>query len=239
MKKKLPIEVRPLNRDKARISVDIPFEIVDLGSALSMKSTNHVTVLHSSVSPPRRKVASAYWLLQQLEKHLSNEAAALMFLESLVTTLRSVTFALQKMGSSVEGFRAWYITKQEEMRADSQMRWLVEIRNAAEKEGLLLAEYGPHAVVRVHKEGACNAEAGEPILLIDGFKSDNLLNDLRAGLEKVSAIVEEAHARFFEGYGRKQVSYLVEYLRENPDGSWEHFDPEDMSAHHRRKTGRE
>jgi hypothetical protein len=221
MKKKPPSGLSPLGVDETEIAVEIPFEIVDLASALSMEPRQGVAILHSSISPPRRKVASARWLLRQLEEHKSSEGPALMFLECFVSTLRSATFALQKMGAASEGFSAWYKVKQEEMRADPQLRWLVEMRNAAEKEGLVLAEYGPRAVVRVHRDGTCETEAEDPVFKIAGYRSANLLGDLESGLAKVSEVVEEAHARFFEGYGPKHLQPALLYMREKADGSWE------------------
>lgn len=228
MREKLPIGVRPSVGDQTDITVGLPFEIVELESAISMPRSG-VAILHSSISPPRRKLAAARWLLRQLQEHRSSEGAALMFLECLVTTLRSATFALQKMGSAIDGFSAWYDAKREEMRADPQLRWLVGVRNAAEKEGLVLAEYGPRAVFRIHRDGVCTAEAGDPTFQIDGYESTNLLTDLESAVEKLSAVVEEAHTTFFQEYGRKQMRYSVEYLREKPDGSWEHFDVSDRN----------
>jgi hypothetical protein len=216
--------------DNTEIVVGFDFEIVGLESAFSKGSKEHVTILHSSVSPPRRKLAAAQWLLRKLKEEIWSEAPALMYLECLVTTLRSATFALQKMGSGVDGFNAWYEAKREHMRADSQLRWLVEVRNAAEKEGFVLAEYGPRAVVRFHRNGTRSAEAVEPLLKIEGIESTDLLQDLESATNELSAIVEEAHHAFFEGYGPKQLGYSMMGLQERPDGSWGHCNIKNMDA---------
>ena len=52
-----------------------------------------------------------------------------------VTTLRSVTFVLQKCKKRIPNFEAWYGKLQEIMRADDVMRWLVHARNYIEKSG--------------------------------------------------------------------------------------------------------
>lgn len=202
-------------------TVGYEFEIADLESAFSMEPNDRVTILHSSVSPARRKLASARWLLRQLREHMYSEAAALMFLESLVTMLRSATFTLQKMGATIDGFDAWYETQRETMRADPQLRWLVDVRNAAEKEGLVLTEYGPRVIVRFHHDGTRSDQAVEPMFKVDGHECQDLFGDLEAALAKISAVVEEAHATFFSKYQRKPLWYAMQCWQEKPDGSWE------------------
>jgi hypothetical protein len=54
---------------------------------------------------------------------------------SLIQSLRSVTWLLQKDLRHADGFNAWYAGKQETMRTDPVLRWLVEARNQIEKQG--------------------------------------------------------------------------------------------------------
>jgi hypothetical protein len=68
-------------------------------------------------------------------------------LNALLTAMRSVTFVLQKQLRHVDGFNAWYEQRQEQMKADPLMRWLVDARNAIEKQGDLDA--ASVAVVRI------------------------------------------------------------------------------------------
>lgn len=56
-------------------------------------------------------------------------------LNACLTAARSVTFVLQKELSRQAWFDAWYGSWQGRMRADQHMRWLVEARNAVEKQG--------------------------------------------------------------------------------------------------------
>jgi len=56
-------------------------------------------------------------------------------LNACLTAARSVTFVLQKELARHPWFDEWYAPWQERMRADRLMRWLVEARNAVEKQG--------------------------------------------------------------------------------------------------------
>ncbi len=56
-------------------------------------------------------------------------------LNTCVTTLRTVTFVLQKNKASIPDFQPWYEKWQERMRQDKVMHWLLVARNYIEKEG--------------------------------------------------------------------------------------------------------
>ena len=56
-------------------------------------------------------------------------------LNTCVTTLRTVTFVLQKNKASIPDFQPWYEKWQERMRQDEVMHWLLVARNYIEKEG--------------------------------------------------------------------------------------------------------
>jgi hypothetical protein len=56
-------------------------------------------------------------------------------LNACIQAARSVTWVLQKEAKHVDGFEKWYPEQQGLMRADARMRWLVEARNAIEKQG--------------------------------------------------------------------------------------------------------
>jgi hypothetical protein len=56
-------------------------------------------------------------------------------LNACVQAVRSVTWVLQKELSRQEWFKDWYASWQATMRADVRMKWLVNARNAIEKEG--------------------------------------------------------------------------------------------------------
>ncbi len=63
-------------------------------------------------------------------------------LNSLISSLRSVTFVLQAEKHLIPGFSEWYEDDgwQAKMRADPRMRWLVTARNQIEKQGDLETE---------------------------------------------------------------------------------------------------
>jgi len=56
-------------------------------------------------------------------------------LNTCVTTLRTVTFVLQKHKKRIQDFEAWYEKWQKLMKEDSVMVWLVGARNYIEKAG--------------------------------------------------------------------------------------------------------
>lgn len=181
--------------------------------------------LHVKVTPPRRKIAACKYFLKHLKRVLQNEASTLMFLEVLSSELRAITFALQKMFADVEDFRTWYDVKQEEMRKDANLRWIVELRNASQKQGLFLATWGARVIVRRHRDGGWTAEYASPDLCIEGFGSNDVIAGLEDALAKLTLIVEEAHTMFVGSINPRQFRLDVEFLRELPTGDWEHFDP--------------
>jgi hypothetical protein len=185
-------------------------------------------LLEMGVSPPQQKIAAARWFLSQLTRCIHNEASALMFLEAFLSTLRSATFALKKMLNEHAEFEIWYARKQEEMRRDPHLRWVIDARNVAEKEGIILAEYGPHAVVRVHKDGSVENEIRNPTLKIAGLDSEDVYPRLEECLARLSALIEEAHETFKPVNIREKKRFSIEFTREREDGTWEHFDPPDL-----------
>jgi hypothetical protein len=59
------------------------------------------------------------------------------FIETAIVSARSVTFHLQKQYDQIAGFRGWYETWQNRLRADPLARFFTEKRNHALKEGPL------------------------------------------------------------------------------------------------------
>jgi hypothetical protein len=60
--------------------------------------------------------------------------------ESLIQALRNVTFRLQAEKDALPQFEVWYPTWQEFMRADEQLRWLIDARNDIVKHTGLRAD---------------------------------------------------------------------------------------------------
>ncbi|MFC5940249.1 hypothetical protein ABUL04_04695 [Micromonospora harpali] len=61
-------------------------------------------------------------------------------LNTIIQSLRNVTFILQSEKSNIEGFDSWYEPWREKMRASRVMRWVVESRNRVVKQGDLDAK---------------------------------------------------------------------------------------------------
>jgi len=148
-----------------------------------------------------------------------------MFLEASASALRSATFALKKLLAEKQGFTEWYEAKQKEMRGDPVLRWIIELRNAAEKEGLILAEYGPRTIIRYYKNGSAKSEAAAPELRIEGLESGDVVAALAEAHRRISLVVEEAHKLFLPKPPGRQILISLETVRETDDGGWEHFTP--------------
>ncbi|WP_454776421.1 hypothetical protein [Janthinobacterium tructae] len=58
-------------------------------------------------------------------------------LRNLIVFGRSVTFTLQNLSSKADGFDEWYLAEQEVMKADSLMKYFLNLRNEILKQGKL------------------------------------------------------------------------------------------------------
>ena len=86
-------------------------------------------------------------------------------LNTLIVTLRQVTFLLQKEKARIPGFDEWYGAWQERMRADPLMLWLHDARTHVEKRGDLdLASTAKVTVIASWLDGP-SAEFSVPPLL--------------------------------------------------------------------------
>jgi hypothetical protein len=65
-------------------------------------------------------------------------------IQTVIQTLRTVTFVLQNQKNVIPNFDDWYGDWQTRLRADALMRWMVDARNKIEKQGDLEA----HSLVR-------------------------------------------------------------------------------------------
>jgi hypothetical protein len=216
-----------LNRlPDGRVEVSVGTNFTMLGETLpeELAAMAMAGQLLPSVTAPRRKLAIARWHLTHLQQCLYNEAAALLFLEGFVTELRASTFALQFLLCRVEGFDTWYELQRELMRKDPLLRWLVDARNQAQKQGLSFAEWGFHTIVKFHRDGKVEASNVEPVMRVNGIEQAVSLKDLEHVIQRLSAVVEQAHSLYLPSIPNRQLTGMFEYIRERDDGSWEHFD---------------
>ena len=224
MKRRLKHNIEKLPGGRTNISVSMPLALTGLEQYESNDMMQDITVLRRSLTQPQRKIGSAKWFLAQMKRCIQNEAFALMFLEACVTSIRSATFTLQKMYGNNKAFKEWYVKKQDDMGKDSELCSIVDLRNIAEKEGVILDEYRHTILVRFYRDGKIEAETGEPIIQIEGIKFDSIFQLLEKSLMKISELIEEAHKLFPVKTGRTPVMGKIDYLREKEDGSWERFD---------------
>ena len=133
---RIPVQLTPL--PDGRTQFNVAWETSTLGAELpdDISEMTKTGWLHPRVTPPRRKVAASRWFLSQLRKCVNNEGAAVMFLEAFLSELRATTFALQTLLHSEPGFTSWYEKQRQKMRADDNLRWLVERAIRHRRRGL-------------------------------------------------------------------------------------------------------
>jgi hypothetical protein len=181
--------------------------------------------LHPTVTRPRLKLQAARYFLELLRQRIRNEAASIMHFDAAVSALRSATFVLQKEGSGKPGFDEWYQAQQDKMKADRILRLVVDLRNEAEKEGTRLQHYQASVQVRHHLNGEIRAQTVDPELRIAGHPECRPLDDLLHAIRVLDEVIEEAHSRGFVSTPNGEKEIRMEFLRQTPSGTWEHFDP--------------
>jgi hypothetical protein len=217
------VQIEPTGDGRTAISVVGEWRCFGATIPTDLNELHAPGAYHSSVTPPRRKIAAAKWFLSQLTRCVENEAAALMFLEAFLSELRASTWALQKLLSRVAGFKEWYGEKQNTMRENTALRWLVSARNESQKEGLIFAGWGPGSILRYYRDGGVTVESKEPTFEVSGAKYT--LSDLAQMVDPVAATVEEAHTLFYPNPPGRKHAFSLEFVREREYGTWEHFDP--------------
>lgn len=86
--------------------------------------------------------------------------------QNAIQMLRTVTFILQNHKRLIPDFEVWYSSRQELLRADPLMRWMVDARNTIEKRGDLEV----HSVVRA--EIICSYLDDGPVIELPASLSD-------------------------------------------------------------------
>jgi hypothetical protein len=92
-------------------------------------------VIREDVGPALRRLRDAEVLWHRCLEAYPDVDAFCREINGLLTTLRTVTWVLQKDCAGRKGFAEWYAKRQDAMRADPVMRWAVDARNQIEKQG--------------------------------------------------------------------------------------------------------
>ena len=210
-----------------KMKFDFPLQIRISGKELEQKGCGmeDPAMLHDSITPPRRKCGASNWLFGEFRRCISNEGAALMFLELLVSNLRSTTWTLQKLFSKSDGFQEWYQSKQDKMRDDTRLRWAVGMRNDAEKRGFVSAQFSPCKNIKFHLDGTITTEPGIPAISVSEFETVDMVEALEYVKEYIEELVEEAHDKFEGPDFSRDITFRMQFLREQADGQWEPHDP--------------
>lgn len=81
------------------------------------------------------KLREADFFLERMKESLHTADEMGFYFSAFVSAARSVTFVLQYVASGLEGFDAWYLVEQQEMRANPLARFMLEARNEHQKKG--------------------------------------------------------------------------------------------------------
>jgi len=226
MSDELPIEFSdPDAQGRVRVNVTHKFRVTDGNLMNQLQELEESAFLHPEATGPRLKVLAARYFLHRFKQYIRNEPAALFYFEAFIQALRSSIFVLQKRSGSSSKFREWYSAKQEQMKSNSVLRAVIELRNLSEKEGLDLISFGTRTLVKHQLGGEVRAESGQPEIRLADVELENPIAALADALEVVSAVVEEAHKLGHIPPVEKPRRLVLEFLRETPEGEWEHFDP--------------
>ena len=91
--------------------------------------------IECSIPETHNRLNQAFVLFQNIKDNYHEELEFTTHLNNVIQALRNITFVLQKELAHSDGFEEWYETKQDEMREDESLKWLVNARNYIVKEG--------------------------------------------------------------------------------------------------------
>lgn len=117
------------------------------------------------IANAHKRMEDAHHLWHEALEAYNNPEYFRVKLNGCITTLRTVTWLIQKEKSNIPEFDSWYKPWQAKMRKDPILRWLVDARNKIEKEGDL--DTKSTAFVSIH-----SSRFSSPILSlsVDPFK---------------------------------------------------------------------
>jgi hypothetical protein len=101
---------------------------MDAVTALKAETTCPIPKTHN-------RLRQAHELWHEALAAYPEPAHFLLRLNSLIGALRSVTWVMQKELKNEDGFDRWYAKRQERLRADPILKWLVWARNEVEHRG--------------------------------------------------------------------------------------------------------
>lgn len=96
----------------------------------------HLRVEKSCPLPKtHNRLRQTHDLWHEMQRGYADADEFVLKLNACLTAARSVTFVLRKELSKRPWFDEWYAGWEDRMREDARMRWLVQARNAVEKQG--------------------------------------------------------------------------------------------------------
>jgi hypothetical protein len=144
--------------------------------------------------PWHRRLRDLRQLILQADRHYFDPELFRLNMNNAIQTARTVSFIIQKQKASITNFDEWYTPHQQDLKADPVMSWLVEARNAIEKEGDLETYSECYAeVVYSYTERGARIDLKDGRLLFCGVKKliRHTLRILPTGIAKEASILVE------------------------------------------------
>lgn len=228
--KRFRVEVLRDATGRATLKVHSQFRMTDGDLAARPQEFEDPAFLIPSATVPRMKINAARYFLMRLRLGLRNEAACTIYIEAFIQALRAATFVLQKHGAGKPGFDDWYEQQRQALRADDLLRTVVDLRNLSEKEGVEFLHFDVCTIVRQSLDGRIRAEAGLPEISIADIQLANPVEGLSTALEKVAAVVEEAHLRGFIAFRERPNTNTLRVFRETAPDAWKPTDLNELQV---------
>jgi len=100
-----------------------------------MEAKNNIPKNQCPIPETHARINQAFSLFQNILEDYQDKMRFTSALNNLIQNIRNVTFVLQKELAHNDGFSDWYSRKQDEMKKDESLRWLVNARNHIVKQG--------------------------------------------------------------------------------------------------------
>lgn len=151
-----------------------------------------------------QKLKEAGYFLGKCAEHYHEPEDFQFNLNAFIQALRNTTFMLQSEQSKPEGFRAWYASKQAEMRESDLLRRFIQARNVVVKQSSLKARSTARSGVFQGRHCKLGMNHSLPLFA----PSKWILERLKA---RVGFFLDEQHSQPWEQFGIYRI-WVVEEL---------------------------
>lgn len=165
--------------------------------------------MHCPLDPVQARLSEGHILWHEALGAYHDPPRFRAFLNSLLQSLRNVTFVLQKSKAAIPAFDSWYAVWRERMALDPVMRWLVDARNQVVKQGDLATTSTTHVAIHEnYRAGPVLQLEVPPELPMEAIIERVLREDLPEALKRYGVIFVERSWRVQELGNRELLDAL-------------------------------